>query len=65
MSSNPTALKRPYTITQHGFTRTDEYYWMREREDPEVFQNTYAQKMNIWKKCWDILFHFESNSFRK
>ena len=38
MSSNPTALKRQHTITQHGITRNDEYYWMREREDPEVLK---------------------------
>lgn len=44
MPSNPNALKRQYTITQHGFVRTDEYYWMREREDPEVMK--YLQTEN-------------------
>jgi oligopeptidase B len=32
----PIPPKRDYPITQHGITRNDEYYWMREREDPEV-----------------------------
>jgi oligopeptidase B len=34
MSAYPLAPKRPHLITQHGQTRIDEYYWMREREDP-------------------------------
>ncbi len=36
MPSYPIAPKRPYTITQHGETRVDDYFWLRNREDPEV-----------------------------
>jgi len=36
MSSFQIAPKRQHTIIQHGIARNDEYYWMREREDPEV-----------------------------
>ena len=36
MNSFPLAPKRPHTITQHGQTRIDDYYWMRNRADPEV-----------------------------
>lgn len=32
----PVAPKRPHTMTHHGHTRTDEYYWMNDREDEEV-----------------------------
>jgi oligopeptidase B len=32
----PQALRRPTTLSQFGDDRVDEYYWMRDREDPEV-----------------------------
>ncbi|TAG24386.1 MAG: S9 family peptidase [Cytophagia bacterium] len=32
----PQAAKKPFEITAHGDTRTDDYYWLRERENPEV-----------------------------
>jgi oligopeptidase B len=32
----PAARVVPRTSTVHGDTRTDEYFWMRNREDPEV-----------------------------
>ncbi len=38
MASVPYAPKRPHKITQHHITRVDNYYWMRNREDPEVMQ---------------------------
>lgn len=38
MPSHPTAPKRPHTITQHGDTRVDDYFWLRQREDPEVMK---------------------------
>jgi len=46
----PIPPKRDYPITQHGVTRNDEYYWMREREDPEVIkyleaENEYLDKV--------------------
>lgn len=43
MPSNPSALKREYKITQHGVTRSDEYYWMRDREDPEVLNYLHTE----------------------
>ncbi len=43
MSFFPTAPKRPYTITQHGETRVDNYYWMRDRDDPEVLKYLRAE----------------------
>jgi oligopeptidase B len=43
MSSFPLAPKRPYEITQHGQTRIDNYYWMRNREDPDVMKHLRAE----------------------
>ena len=46
----PVAGKRPHLLEIHGDTRTDEYYWLREREDPEVLgylkaENDYYEAM--------------------
>ena len=43
MSSYPIAPKRPYSITQHGETRVDDYFWLRQREDPEVLKYLHSQ----------------------
>ncbi len=43
MSFFPTAPKRPHTITQHGETRIDNYYWMRDRQDPDVLKYLRAE----------------------
>ncbi len=43
MSFFPMAPKRPYRITQHGETRVDNYYWMRDRQDPEVLRYLRAE----------------------
>lgn len=45
----PAAEQRPFTVTApHGATRVDEYYWLRERENPQVTsyleaENAYTQ----------------------
>lgn len=36
MNTVPTAPIRSHTIETHGHARQDNYYWMREREDPEL-----------------------------
>mgnify|MGYP005749192591 CR=1 FL=1 len=46
----PVAKKVPKELTQHGDTRIDNYYWLNEREDPEVIayleaENAYTKKM--------------------
>ena len=43
MSSFPIASKRPHEITQHGSTRIDNYYWMRDRNDPETMKHLHAE----------------------
>lgn len=34
----PAAPKRPHVITSHGVSRVDDYYWMRDRNDPETMK---------------------------
>ncbi len=40
---SPIAPKHPHPITQHGLTRIDNYYWMRDRRDPEVLNYLRAE----------------------
>ncbi|GAA4440843.1 oligopeptidase B [Pontibacter saemangeumensis] len=45
----PVAKKAPKALTTHGDTRIDNYYWMNQREDPEVIaylnaENAYTQQ---------------------
>ncbi|MFT5193622.1 MAG: oligopeptidase B, partial [Candidatus Promineifilaceae bacterium] len=39
----PKAPKKPYTITTHGHTRTDNYFWMREKDKPELLNYINAE----------------------
>lgn len=46
----PDAARRPYKLTIHDHTRVDDYYWLRERNDPQVIayleaENAYTQQM--------------------
>jgi oligopeptidase B len=46
----PVAAKKPREHTIHGDTRIDNYYWLRERENPEVIayleaENKYREEM--------------------
>ena len=46
----PDAARRPQKLTLHGHTRVDDYYWLRERENPEVIayleaENAYTRQM--------------------
>ena len=44
----PRPEKRPVELELHGVTRTDEYYWLRERENPEVIAQLEAE--NAWTR---------------
>ncbi|WP_414655407.1 S9 family peptidase [Flavobacterium sp.] len=51
----PVAKKKPHTIEKHGNIRTDNYYWLNERENPEVIdylnqENEYYQKATAHTK---------------
>lgn len=39
----PLASKRPHAINQHGQTRVDDYFWLRNRDDPEVLRYLAAE----------------------
>ncbi|MEN8157640.1 MAG: S9 family peptidase [Bacteroidota bacterium] len=46
----PVAAKKPKELSIHGHTRTDDYYWLKERENPEVIgyleaENEYRESM--------------------
>ena len=43
MSFSPVAPKRPHTIIQHDESRVDNYYWLRDRDDPEVLKYLRAE----------------------
>jgi oligopeptidase B len=41
--SAPTATKKPKELTLHGDIRQDPYYWLNERENPEVIDYLTAE----------------------
>jgi oligopeptidase B len=43
----PTAPQHPKELTIHGDTRNDPYYWLNDREDPEVI--AYLEAENAYK----------------
>ena len=45
----PDAEKKPKELTVHGDTRIDNYYWLNEREDPEVID--YLKAENKYTKA--------------
>lgn len=45
----PVAKKIPKELTIHGDTRIDNYYWMNDREDPEVIAHLEAE--NVYKEA--------------
>lgn len=45
---SPKAHKRPEILEAHGHRRIDNYYWMRDRENPEVIQ--YLKDENAYLK---------------
>ncbi|MEO1261204.1 MAG: S9 family peptidase [Bacteroidota bacterium] len=43
----PSAATKPKELTEHGHTRVDKYYWLNERENPEVI--SYLKAENEYK----------------
>jgi oligopeptidase B len=52
----PVAAVRPYRMEAHGDVRNDEYYWLRERTNPEVIQ--YLEAENAYTKS--VMAHTEA-----
>jgi len=42
----PMAAVRPHRFDEHGNVRTDEYYWLRDRDNPEVIR--YLEAENVY-----------------
>ena len=42
----PRAMRRPTTLTTHSDTRVDDWFWLREKENPEV--RAYLEAENAW-----------------
>jgi oligopeptidase B len=61
-SPMPAPEKRPVTLETHGDKRVDDYYWLRERENPEVIayleaENTHTEKaLRPFKGLQSVLF---------
>jgi oligopeptidase B len=45
----PVADRRPVTTEQHGRTRTDDYDWLRAKDDPDV--RAYLEDENAWTEA--------------
>lgn len=43
MPTPPLAKRVPHRLEHHGHVRTDEYYWLRDRENPEVLAYLHAE----------------------
>ncbi|MFO7587547.1 MAG: S9 family peptidase [Gemmatimonadota bacterium] len=48
VAAPPRPEARPVELTLHGVTRLDEYYWLRERDDPAVLAHLEAE--NAWTR---------------
>ena len=48
-ASPPRAPRRPHRHEMHGDMRADDYYWLRERENPEVVD--YLKAENAWTEA--------------
>jgi oligopeptidase B len=42
----PMATKRPHTTEIHGYTLTDDYFWLRDKSNPDVV--TYLERENAY-----------------
>ena len=45
--STPVAPRRPYRHEKHGDVRVDDYYWLRERDNPEVREYLEAENAHV------------------
>jgi oligopeptidase B len=62
MTRQPKAEKKPHVLSIHGDDRTDNYFWLNQREDPEVIaylnaENAYREaQMKHTKPLQDVLY---------
>ena len=62
MMKQPKAEKKPHVLSMHGDDRTDNYFWLNQREDPSVIaylnaENAYREAMTKHTKpLQDVLY---------
>ncbi|MEP7301132.1 MAG: S9 family peptidase [Caldimonas sp.] len=49
-TSPPLAPREPKDVTVHGDRRIDDWFWLRERDDPRTL--AYLQAENAWADAW-------------
>ena len=63
-ASAPVAKMHPVTLELHGDTRVDNYYWLRERENPEVISYLEAENAHTEKSLEPFREHPENRGGR-
>ena len=63
----PIAAQIPVTLEKHGDTRIDPYFWLNDRENPEVIaylneENAYYQTQTQHTKAWQEALFLEMKS---
>ena len=71
-ASPPVAKVAPKALTEHNHARIDPYYWLKERENPEVvdylnrenryLSNTLAHTEKLQKELFDLRFKASAES---
>ena len=47
----PRAAQRPHRMERHEDVRIDEYYWLNDRENPEVIDYLNAENATV-RRAW-------------
>ena len=42
--------RQPHDVSVHGDPRSDDYFWLRERDDPRTLP--YLKAENAWADAW-------------
>ena len=43
----PSLAARPHSMTNHGLTREDPYFWLHEKDNPEVLAYLVANNEHV------------------
>ena len=63
-TKEPRATKKPKNLEMHGDVRIDEYYWLNERENPEVIKHL-ENENNYTKKVLEHTEKFQQKLFEE
>jgi len=50
MPAPPVAPREPRDVSVHGDARSDDYFWLRDRDDPRTL--AYLKAENAWADAW-------------